>query len=83
VGVWGAASPPKVLPLTFMQFNLETAVVSTHLAQPLDSPGISGESLITNKVTAISPDTPDKSRDYTMHALPTAVSRFKDGFTIG
>jgi molybdate transport system substrate-binding protein len=57
--------------------NLETAVVSTHLAQPLDSPGISGESLITNKVTAISPDTPDKSRDYTMHALPTAVSRLK------
>jgi len=44
---------------------LETAVGSTHLAQPIDSPGISGENLITNKVTAISPDTPDKSIDYT------------------
>jgi hypothetical protein len=63
--------------MTFGYLNLETEVVSTHLAQPLDSPGISGESLITNKVTAISPDTPDKSRDYTMHALPAAVSRLK------
>jgi hypothetical protein len=54
---------------------LEIAAVSTHLAQPLDSSGISGESLITNKVMAISPDTPDKSRNYTMHELLTAVSR--------
>jgi hypothetical protein len=60
---------------------LEKAVISTHLAQTLDSPGISGESLITNEVTAFSPDTPDKSRDYTMHALPAAVSRIM-GFTI-
>jgi hypothetical protein len=60
--------------------NLEMAVVSTHLAQPIDSPSVSEESLITNKVTAISPDTPDKSIDHTMHALPTAVSRLK-GFS--
>jgi P-type Cu+ transporter len=57
--------------------NLETAVGSTHLAQPIDSPGISGENIITNKVTAISSDTPDKSIDDTIHALPTAVSRIK------
>jgi hypothetical protein len=61
-----------------LDFNLETAVVSTHLAQPIDSPSVSGENLITNKVTAISPDTPDKSIDYTMYTLPTAVSRFKE-----
>jgi hypothetical protein len=54
---------------------LETAVRSTNLAQPIDSSGIPGESLITNKVIAISPETQDKSIDYTMHALPTAVSR--------
>ena len=58
---------------------LETAVVPTHLAQAIDSPGISGESLINNKVTAISPDTPDKPISYTMHAPPTAVSRINNG----
>ncbi|MBF0195134.1 MAG: glycosyltransferase family 4 protein [Magnetococcales bacterium] len=57
--------------------NLETATVSAHLAQPIDSPSISQESLITNKVTKVSTDTPDKSIDYTMHALPAAVSRLK------
>jgi hypothetical protein len=57
-------------------FNLETAVVATHLMKAIDSPAISGESLITNNVTAISPDTPDKPISYTMHALPTAVSKF-------
>ncbi len=55
--------------------NLETAVRSTHLAQPIDSPSISGKNLVTNKVTTIFPDTLDKSIDCTMHALPTAVSR--------
>jgi hypothetical protein len=54
---------------------LETAVFSTHLTQPIDSPSGSGENLITNKVAAISPDTPDKSIDCIMHSLPTAVSR--------
>jgi hypothetical protein len=54
---------------------LDSAVISTHLTQPIDSPGISEETLITNKVTAISSDTPDKSMDYAMHALPTAESR--------
>jgi hypothetical protein len=54
---------------------LETAVGSAHLVQPIDSPSVSGENIITNNVTAISPDTPDKSIDYTMHVLPTAVSR--------
>jgi hypothetical protein len=58
-----------------MLLNLDSAVGSTHLTQSIDSPGISGETLITNKVTAISPDTPDKSMDCTMHALPTAESR--------
>ena len=57
---------------------LETAVRSTHLAQPIDSLGISGKNLITNKVTAIFPDTPDKSIDCTMHALLTAVSKPKN-----
>jgi hypothetical protein len=65
-GVWGKAP-----------INLGTAVRSTHLAQPIDSPGISGKNLITNKMTAIFPDTPDKSIDCTMHALPVAVSRIK------
>jgi hypothetical protein len=49
-----------------------------HLAQPIDSPGISGKTgknLITNKVTAICHDRPDKPIDCTMHALPTTVSR--------
>ena len=55
--------------------NLETAVVGTYLAQAIDSPGITAENLITNKVTAISAVTPGKSISYTMHAPPTAVSR--------
>ena len=46
-----------------------------HLTQPIDSPGKTGEDLITNKVTATSPVSPDKSIDYVMHALPTAESR--------
>jgi len=45
------------------------------LAQHIDSPAIIWESLVTNKVTAIFPSRPDKSIDYTMHALPTAVFR--------
>jgi heptaprenyl diphosphate synthase len=65
-------------------FNLDSAVGSTQLTQPIDSPGLSGETLITNKVTAISPDTPDESMDYAMHALPTGESRFnQDRFKIG
>ena len=59
-------------------FNLETAVVSTHLMQPIDSHDKTGEDIITNKVTAISPDTPDKSIDCAIHAPPTDVSRFKN-----
>jgi CheY-like chemotaxis protein len=35
------------------------------------------DSLITNKVTEISPDTPDKPIFYAIHAPPTAESRFK------
>jgi hypothetical protein len=66
-----------VVPLAVSRIYLDTAVGSTHLTQPIDSPDISGETLITNKVTGISPDTPDKSIDYAMHALPTAVFRIK------
>jgi cytochrome c55X len=54
---------------------LDTAVRSTHLTQPIDSPGKTGEDLITNKVTATAPVSPDKSIDYAMHALPTATSK--------
>jgi hypothetical protein len=57
--------------------NLETAVVSTHLTQPLDSPSIRVKTLITNKVTAIFTMTLGKPIAYAMHALPTAVSRLK------
>jgi hypothetical protein len=64
-------------------FNLDSAIGSTHLTQPIDSPGISGETLITNKVTAISPDTLDKPMDYAMHALPTAESRFNKQKVVG
>jgi hypothetical protein len=60
----------------FGVFILETAVVSTHLMQPLDSPSIMVKTLITNKVTAIFTMTPGKPIAYAMHALPTAVSRF-------
>jgi hypothetical protein len=59
-------------------FNPETAVRSTHQAQPIDSLGISGGNLITNKVAAIFPDTPDKPIDCTMHALPSAVYRVNE-----
>ena len=61
----------------FCAVNLDSAVRSTHLTQPIDSPGKTGEDLITNKVIATSPVSPDKSIDYAMHALPTAESRFK------
>jgi hypothetical protein len=54
---------------------LETVVVGTHLAQAIDSPSITAENLITNKVTAISAVTPGTSISYTMNAPPTAVSR--------
>jgi hypothetical protein len=54
---------------------LETAVVSTHLTQPLDSPSIRVKTLITNKVTAIFTMTLGKPIACAMHALPTAVSR--------
>jgi hypothetical protein len=57
--------------------NLDSAVRSTHLTQPIDSPGKTGEDLITSKVTAISPVSPDKSTDYAMYALPTAESRMQ------
>ncbi|MBF0379663.1 MAG: hypothetical protein HQL69_01515 [Magnetococcales bacterium] len=58
--------------------NLETAVVSTHLTQPIDSSGITDQSLITNnKVTSICSVTPAKPICYAMHAPPTAVSRLK------
>jgi hypothetical protein len=59
------------------QFNLDSAVRSTYLTQPIDSPGKTGEVLVTNKVTAISPVSPDKSIDHAVHALPAAESRFK------
>ena len=55
--------------------NLETAVGSTYLTQPIDSSGITGQSLITNKVTSICSVTPAKPICYDMHALPNAVSR--------
>ncbi|MBF0379390.1 MAG: nitrite/sulfite reductase [Magnetococcales bacterium] len=55
--------------------NLETAVVSTHLTQPIDSSGITEQSLITKKVTSICSVTPAKPICYAMYAPPTAVSR--------
>jgi hypothetical protein len=58
--------------------NLDSAVVVTHLTQAIDSPGIPGESLITNKVTAISPNTSDKPISYAMYAPPTAESRMNN-----
>ena len=58
--------------------NLDSAVRSMHLTQPIASPGKTEEDLITNKVTAISPVSPDKSIDCAMHALPTAESRLKN-----
>jgi hypothetical protein len=57
--------------------NLDSAVRSTHLTQPIDSPSIIGKHLTTNKVAANFPITLDKSIDYTMHALPTAEFRLK------
>ncbi|MBF0447676.1 MAG: type II toxin-antitoxin system RelE/ParE family toxin [Magnetococcales bacterium] len=57
--------------------NLDTAVVSTQSAQPLDSPGKLEKSLITNKVTWIFSSSPDKPICCTAYALPTAESRLK------
>ncbi|MBF0446668.1 MAG: hypothetical protein HQL67_00560 [Magnetococcales bacterium] len=57
----------------------ETAVVGMHLAQPIDSPGKTEEDLITDKVAATSSVSPDKSRDCTMHAPSTVVSRIMAG----
>jgi hypothetical protein len=55
-------------------------ITSEPSASPLtdDSSGVTAENLITNKVTAISAVTPDKTISYAMHAPPTAVSRLKD-----
>ena len=64
----GAADP---------RLNLGSAVRSTHLTQPIDSPGETEEDLITNKVAATAPVSPDKSIDYAMHALPTTDPRLK------
>jgi hypothetical protein len=64
-------------------FNLETAVVSTHLTQPLDSPSIMVKTLITNKVTAIFTITLGKPIAYAMHALTTAESRFNLETAVG
>jgi len=57
--------------------NLESSVGSTHMAQALDSLCKTEKTLITNKVTAIFSVTPFKSISYTLHALPTEVSRMK------
>ncbi|MBF0444270.1 MAG: hypothetical protein HQL68_01670 [Magnetococcales bacterium] len=57
-------------------FNLDSAVVRTSLAQPLDLPGKPKKSLITNKVTSIFSDSPDKPICCTINARPTAESRF-------
>ncbi|MBF0446500.1 MAG: nitrate- and nitrite sensing domain-containing protein, partial [Magnetococcales bacterium] len=54
---------------------LDSAVVPTHLTQAIDSPDMSGESFVTNKVAANSSDTPDNPIFYAMHKPPTAESR--------
>ncbi|MBF0448369.1 MAG: translesion error-prone DNA polymerase V autoproteolytic subunit [Magnetococcales bacterium] len=54
---------------------LDSAVISTQSAQPLDSPEKPEKSLITNKVTSIFSSSPDKPICCTAYALPTAVSR--------
>ncbi len=58
------------------RFNLEKAVGRTFIAQALDSLGYMKKMLITNKVTTHFFITPFKSTSYTLHALPTAFSRF-------
>jgi hypothetical protein len=58
--------------------NLNSAVKSTQLAQPIDSPGKTGEDLITDKVTATSPVSPDKAIDCAIHELPTTEYSLKD-----
>jgi len=54
---------------------LESSVGSTHMAQALDSLCKTEKTLITNKVTTIFSVTPFKSMSYTLHVLPTEVSR--------
>ena len=79
-GMDGIISKPiqlEILNSTIASIILDSAVGSRH-TQPIDSPGLSGETLITNKVTAISPDTPDKPVNHAVHALPTAESRVMD-----
>jgi outer membrane protein, multidrug efflux system len=66
-----------VPPLRTSAINLDSAVISTHLTQSIDSPDKTEEDLITDKVTATSPVSPDKSIDYAMHALPTTEPRIK------
>ena len=66
---------PAILRHGNSPINLDSAVVSTHLTQPIDLPSISEETLITNKVTAIFTITLGKPIAYAMHALPTAESR--------
>ena len=75
-------APPPAARGNSRSITLETAVVSTHLTQPLDSPSIMVKTLITNKVTAIFTMTLGKPIAYAMHALPTAVSRFKQANAI-
>ena len=48
-----------------------------HMAQALDSPDESEESLITNKVTAFSSDSPCRPISYTSHTRSTAEFRLK------
>jgi hypothetical protein len=43
--------------------------------QPIDSSGITEQSLITNKMVSICSVTPAKPICHAMHALPIAVSR--------
>jgi TolB protein len=57
-------------------FNLNSAVESTQLTQLIDLPGISEETLVSNKGAVISPDTPDKPMDCALHPRPVAESRF-------
>jgi putative methionine-R-sulfoxide reductase with GAF domain len=64
--------------LFFDNCNQETAVGNTHLTQPIESPGMTVENLIANKVRAVSAITPDKPVPYTMLTPPAAVSRFNE-----
>jgi hypothetical protein len=69
-----------MLPAAEYRLSPDSAAGSMHLMQPIDSFGKTGEDLITNKVTATSSVSPDKSIDYAMHALPVAESRLKTQF---